>query len=99
MVAHLQNLSSQSTSQSFANELPSQRTQIDKKRQQKRRQKKKGEGITSCIVHLADSANIKGVTSIKLCSGLTDSCFKSPNDTIHATVTTNAKKTDDTARQ
>ena len=44
------------------------------------------ETLTSCIVHLADSANIKGVTSNKLCNGLTGSCFESPNDTIHATV-------------
>ena len=44
------------------------------------------ESTTSCIVHLADSANFKGVTSNKLCSGLTGSCFESPNDTIHVTV-------------
>jgi hypothetical protein len=42
--------------------------------------------VTSCIVHLADSANFEGVTSIKLFSGLTGSCFESPNDTIHVTV-------------
>ena len=41
---------------------------------------------TSCIVHLADSANLKCVTSNKHCSGLTGSCFESPNDTIHVTV-------------
>jgi hypothetical protein len=41
---------------------------------------------TSCIVHLAVSANFKGVTSNKLCNGLTGSCFESPNDTIHVTV-------------
>ena len=46
---------------------------------------------TSCIVHLADSANFKGVTSNKLCSGLTGSCFESPNDTIHVTVGNNIK--------
>ena len=51
----------------------------------------KGEGITSCIVHLADSSNFKGVTPNKLCSGLTGSFFESPNDTIHATVGCNAK--------
>ncbi len=39
--------------------------------------------VTSCIVHLADSANFEDVTSNKLCSGLTGSCFESPNDTIH----------------
>jgi hypothetical protein len=41
---------------------------------------------TSCIVHLADSANFKGVTPNKRCNGLTGSCFESPNDTIHLTV-------------
>ena len=43
--------------------------------------------VTSCIVHLADSAKFKGVTSNKLCSGSTGKCFESPNDTIHVTVT------------
>jgi len=56
------------------------------------RQKKEAQQPTSCIVHLADSANLKGVTSNKLCSGLTGSCFESPNDTIHATVVANAEK-------
>jgi len=37
-------------------------------------------------VHLADSAKFEGVTSNKLCNGLTGSCFESPNDTIHVTV-------------
>ena len=46
----------------------------------------KHENTTSCIVHLADSANFEGVTSNKRCSGLTGSCFESPNDTIHVTV-------------
>ena len=41
---------------------------------------------TSCIVHLADSANFKDITFNKLCNGLTSSCFESPNDTIHVTV-------------
>ena len=41
---------------------------------------------TSCIVHSADSANFKGVTFNIHCSGLTGSCFESPNDTIHVTV-------------
>ena len=39
-----------------------------------------------CIMHLADSANLKGVKSKKLCSGSTVADFKSPNDTIHLTV-------------
>jgi hypothetical protein len=44
---------------------------------------------TSCIVHLADSANIEGVASNKRRSGLTGLCFESPNDTIHVTVVPN----------
>lgn len=40
---------------------------------------------TSCIVHLAYSANLDSLTSNKLCNGLTGSCFESPNDTIHVT--------------
>ncbi len=51
----------------------------------------KGQLVTSCIVHLADSANIKGVTPNKRCSGLTGLCFESPNDTIHVTVRANKK--------
>ncbi len=35
--------------------------------------------ITSYIKHLADSANLKGVTFNKLCSGLTGKCFEIPN--------------------
>lgn len=42
-------------------------------------------------MHLADSANFKGVTSNKLCNSSTGSCFESPNDTIHVTVVPNAK--------
>ena len=52
----------------------------------------KHENTTSCIVHLADSTNFKSVTPNKLCSGLTGSCFESPNDTIHVTVTAHLKK-------
>ena len=51
------------------------------------------EMLTSCIVHLADSANFKGITSNKLSNGLTGSCFESPNDTIHVTVVVHFKKT------
>lgn len=50
------------------------------------------EHTTSCIVHLAGSADFKGSTPIKLCSGLTGSCFKLPNDTIHVTVGGHCKK-------
>jgi len=42
------------------------------------------QAVTACIVHLAVSADFKGGTFNKLCSGLTGSCFESPNDTIHA---------------
>lgn len=41
------------------------------------------QAVTAYIVHLADSANIKGITSSKLGGGLTSSYFESPNDTIH----------------
>jgi len=50
------------------------------------------EPLTSCIVHLADSANFEGITSYVLCSGLTGSCFESPNDTIHVTVVVQLKE-------
>lgn len=46
----------------------------------------KNERPTSCIVHLADSANFKGITIKKPCNSLTSLCFESPNDTIHVTV-------------
>jgi hypothetical protein len=36
--------------------------------------------LTKCINHWADSANFKGVTLNKNCSGLTGKCFKMPND-------------------
>jgi len=52
----------------------------------------KHENTTSCIVHLADSANFKSVTSNKLCNGLTGSCFESPNDTIHVNVSGKCNK-------
>jgi hypothetical protein len=45
---------------------------------------------TSRIVHLADSANFEGVTSDKRYSGLTGSCFESPNDTIHVSIVPHA---------
>ena len=35
--------------------------------------------VTSCIKHLAVSANFKGFTSNKHCSGLTGQCFEIPN--------------------
>jgi len=55
---------------------------------------KTNETPTSCIVHLADSTNIKDVTSINLCSDLTCSCFESPNDTIHVTFLCHSAKAD-----
>ena len=57
------------------------------------------QAVTSCIVHLADSANIKGVTSNNLCNGLTVSCFESPNDTIHVTVVRHTKKSQRTKQR
>jgi len=48
------------------------------------------ETLTSCIVYLADSANIEGVAINELCRSLTGSCFESPNDTIHVTVSGHA---------
>ena len=53
----------------------------------------KNERPTSCIVHLADSANLKGVTINKLCNGLTSLCFESPTDTIHVTLAANQRLT------
>ncbi len=47
-------------------------------------------------MHLADSTNIKVVTFNKRCSGLTGSCFESPNDTIHVTVGSKRSKNMDT---
>ena len=47
---------------------------------------------TSCIVHLAYSANFKAITSNKRCGVLTGLCFESPNDTIHVTVSCNIRK-------
>ena len=47
---------------------------------------KNTERTTSCIVHLADSVSFKGVTTNKLCNGLTGSCSEMPNDTIHVNV-------------
>jgi len=35
--------------------------------------------ITKCINHWAVSANFKGVTFNKICSGLTGKCFEMPN--------------------
>jgi len=40
---------------------------------------KKYDRTTMCINHWADSANFKGVTFNKLCSGLTGKCFEMPN--------------------
>jgi len=40
--------------------------------------------VTTCIVHLVDGADNKGLIFNKLCSGQTGSCFESPNDIIHA---------------
>jgi hypothetical protein len=45
----------------------------------------KARHTTPWITHLAVSANFKGVTSNKLCSGLTCLYFESPNNTVHVT--------------
>jgi len=37
------------------------------------------QAVTKCINHWADSANYKGVTFNKICSGLTGKCFEMPN--------------------
>lgn len=42
------------------------------------------QAVTACIVHLANSADIKNVAINKICSGLTGSYYETPNDTIHA---------------
>ena len=47
---------------------------------------KNGQLVTACIVQLADCADFKGCAFNRLCSGLTVSCFESPTDTIHVTV-------------
>ncbi len=39
-------------------------------------------GSTSCIEHLVVSGNLKGITFIKLCSGVIGSFFKSLNDNM-----------------
>lgn len=39
----------------------------------------KGQLVTSCIVHLADSANFKGSTFNKHCNGLIRNRFEMPN--------------------
>ena len=45
---------------------------------------KNGQLVTACMVHLADSTNIKSITPWKFCVGLIGLCFELPNDTIHA---------------
>jgi hypothetical protein len=40
---------------------------------------KEHQAVTKCINHWADSANFKGVTFNKICSGLTEKCFEMPN--------------------
>ena len=44
-----------------------------------KRQKIKHMAITKCINNWADSANFKGVTLNKPCSGLKGKCFEMPN--------------------
>jgi hypothetical protein len=42
-------------------------------------EKENSQLVTKCINHWADSANFKGVTFNKICSGLTEKCFEMPN--------------------
>lgn len=42
------------------------------------------QAVTACIMHLPDSADVKGSGSNKLCSNLTGSRFESSNGTIQA---------------
>ena len=55
---------------------------------------RKHENTTMHIKHLADSANFKGITFNKLCSGLTGKCFDMPNDFIYLMLVASVK--DDT---
>ena len=88
--AHWQNAQSQRYNQILPKSLPAHPTQLHKQKDNAAKIKdrltddKNGQLVTACIVHLADSANIEGVTSNKLCSDLTVLRFESPNDTIHA---------------
>jgi len=51
--------------------------------------------LTKCINHWADSANFKGVTFNKLCSGLAVKCFEMPNASYtNRYVGNKCKKTD-----
>jgi len=86
---HLQAAQAKTQIQSLQKSMPAQthgRQNRCSKNERNITRKMNNETLTSCIVHLADSANIKGITSNKLCSGLTGLCFDSPNDTIHVTV-------------
>jgi len=87
--AHWQNTQSHSYNQILPKSFPARPTpsHVQKDNAAKIKDRltddKNGQLVTSCIVHLADSANFKGFTSNKLYSCLTVSCFESPNDTIH----------------
>ena len=60
---------------------------------------KKPESITCGIFYCQDSGCFSVSASNKLSCALTVKCFEIGNKNIPPTVTTNAKKTDDTARQ
>jgi ribosomal protein S1 len=96
--AHWQNAQSQRYNQILPKSLPAHPTQSHEQKDNAAKRKDKltgkinNETPTSCIVHLADGTNFKGVTSNKRCNGLTGSCFESPNDTIHVTVVRKPKK-------
>jgi hypothetical protein len=97
--AHWQNAQSQRYNQILPKSLPAHPTQSHEQKDNAAKRKDKltgkinNETPTSCIVHLADGTNFKGVTSNKRCNGLTGSCFESPNDTIHVTVSNKVKNT------
>ena len=55
--------------------------------------------LTKCINHWADSANFKGVTFNKLCSGLTVKCFEMPNASYTNRLYASAKPQNDTSLQ
>jgi len=56
--------------------------------------KTKHEGITTYIKHLAESANFKGGTFIKLCNSLTGNRFEMPNVSYTQSLWCIVKKTE-----
>lgn len=79
--AHWQNAPSQRCDQILPKSLPALPTpahsekNIAAKMREKLTIDKKGQLVTSCIVHLAESVKFEGFTSYKLYSGLSGWCF------------------------